>query len=229
MVPMMSKTPIRASRPALVEAGIPWSCAAGMKWVPISPLVDQPQIQKVPNEDPERPAAGVLAAGVEGDRRAALRRRRRRVCGVGPGVRRTPSCRCRPGGRAAATARRERAAAAKTCDRPAAQRQPGPSARLRDRRQEDQLPGRARRREDADHDAAVPARTSGWRRPRRTPAPARPCRCRPRSPTAATAATGWSSPGSAREPTATSASDAATTWRTPKRSISAAANGAVRP
>jgi hypothetical protein len=45
----MSKTPIRASRLALVVAGRPWSWAAGMKWVPISPLVDQPQIQKVPN------------------------------------------------------------------------------------------------------------------------------------------------------------------------------------
>ena len=45
---MMSKTPIRASRPALVVAGMPWSWAAGMKWVPISPLVDQPQIQNVP-------------------------------------------------------------------------------------------------------------------------------------------------------------------------------------
>ena len=45
---MMSKTPIRASRLALVVSGMPWSWAAGMKCVPISPLVDQPQIQNVP-------------------------------------------------------------------------------------------------------------------------------------------------------------------------------------
>jgi hypothetical protein len=45
----MSKIPIRASRLALVVAGMPWSWAAGMKWVPIRPLVDQPQIQNVAN------------------------------------------------------------------------------------------------------------------------------------------------------------------------------------
>ena len=45
----MSKTPISASRLAEVVSGMPWSCAAGMKWVPIRPLVDQPQIQKVRN------------------------------------------------------------------------------------------------------------------------------------------------------------------------------------
>ena len=41
----MSKTPISASRLAAVVAGSPWSCAAGMKWVPIRPFVDQPQMQ----------------------------------------------------------------------------------------------------------------------------------------------------------------------------------------
>jgi hypothetical protein len=46
---MMSKIPIRASRPAEVVAGMPWSWAAGMKWVPIRPLVDQPQTQNVRN------------------------------------------------------------------------------------------------------------------------------------------------------------------------------------
>src|SRR5690349_6375362 len=43
---MMSKIPIRASRLALVVAGMPWSWAAGMKCVPNRPLVDHPQIQK---------------------------------------------------------------------------------------------------------------------------------------------------------------------------------------
>ena len=48
-MPTMSKMPTRASSPAAVVWGIPWSWAAGMKWVPIRPLVDQPQIQKVPS------------------------------------------------------------------------------------------------------------------------------------------------------------------------------------
>ena len=48
-MPTMSKTPISASSEAEVVAGMPWSWAAGMKWVPIRPLVDQPQIQKVRN------------------------------------------------------------------------------------------------------------------------------------------------------------------------------------
>ena len=49
MVPTTSKTPTSASSPAAVVSAIPWSCAAGMKWVPISPFVDQPQTQKVKN------------------------------------------------------------------------------------------------------------------------------------------------------------------------------------
>ena len=49
IVPTRSNNPIRASSPAAVVSGMPWSCAAGMKWVPIRPFVDQPQIQKVPN------------------------------------------------------------------------------------------------------------------------------------------------------------------------------------
>ena len=48
-MPRMSKIPIRASSPAAVVCGMPWSWAAGMKCVPIRPLVDQPQIQKVRN------------------------------------------------------------------------------------------------------------------------------------------------------------------------------------
>ncbi len=44
----MSKAPITASRPAAVVGGIPWSWAAGMKCVWISPLVDQPQMKNVP-------------------------------------------------------------------------------------------------------------------------------------------------------------------------------------
>ena len=57
-VPTMSKMPISASREADVVSGIPWSCAAGMKCVPISPFVDQPQIQNDRNsaQNVQRPA-----------------------------------------------------------------------------------------------------------------------------------------------------------------------------
>ncbi|PSK63742.1 hypothetical protein B0E53_04328 [Micromonospora sp. MH33] len=47
-MPTMSKSPTRASRPAAVVSGMPWSCAAGTKWVPTSPLVVAPQIAKPP-------------------------------------------------------------------------------------------------------------------------------------------------------------------------------------
>lgn len=43
----MSKIPTSASSQAAVVCAIPWSCAAGMKWVWISPFVDQPHTQKV--------------------------------------------------------------------------------------------------------------------------------------------------------------------------------------
>jgi len=42
----MSNRPTSASRPAAVVVGMPWSWAAGMKWVPIRPFVDAPQIAK---------------------------------------------------------------------------------------------------------------------------------------------------------------------------------------
>ncbi len=44
----MSKSPTSASSDAAVVVGIPWSCAAGMKWVPTRPLVVAPQIAKPP-------------------------------------------------------------------------------------------------------------------------------------------------------------------------------------
>ena len=46
-VPAMSKMPTTASSPAAVVDGIPWSWAAGTKWVWMMPLVDQPHTQKV--------------------------------------------------------------------------------------------------------------------------------------------------------------------------------------
>lgn len=42
----MSKTPITASSEAAVVSGMPWSWAAGMKWVPTRPFVLAPQIAK---------------------------------------------------------------------------------------------------------------------------------------------------------------------------------------
>ncbi len=45
-MPTMSKTPTTASSPAAVVCAMPWSCAAGTKCVPISPLVVAPQIAK---------------------------------------------------------------------------------------------------------------------------------------------------------------------------------------
>ncbi len=48
MVPTMSRIPINANRDAAVVIGIPWSCDAGTKCVPIRPLVLAPQIAKVP-------------------------------------------------------------------------------------------------------------------------------------------------------------------------------------
>src|ERR1041384_6735302 len=37
-----------ASRLAAATSGIPWSIDAGMRWVPMSPFVDAPQMKKLP-------------------------------------------------------------------------------------------------------------------------------------------------------------------------------------
>ena len=44
----MSKTPISASSDAAGTSPIPWSCAAGIRCVPIRPVVDAPQMKKLP-------------------------------------------------------------------------------------------------------------------------------------------------------------------------------------
>ena len=81
IVPTTSNRPTSASSPAAVVSGMPWSWAAGMKWVAISPLVVTPQIANPPDEQPERARAGgdaeyaERAAGVRPDLR----------CGGGPG------------------------------------------------------------------------------------------------------------------------------------------------
>ena len=124
---MMSKTPISASRLAAVVAGMPWSCAAGMKWVPIRPLVDQPQIQKTgraprtssaARPGPASAAASRAGPGSPGSAPAGSSRARRRTA-----ARRRPRA-----GRASRAGPQAPAAAAKTATSPAAQRQPGSSA-----------------------------------------------------------------------------------------------------
>ena len=61
-MPTMSKIPTTASRPAAVVSGMPWSWADGMKWVPISPLVVAPQMAKPGDQRPERAdPAGALS------------------------------------------------------------------------------------------------------------------------------------------------------------------------
>ena len=46
-VPTRSKTPIIASSPAAATSVSPWSTAAGIRCVPISPLVVAPQMKKL--------------------------------------------------------------------------------------------------------------------------------------------------------------------------------------
>ena len=58
----MSKMPTRASRLAAVVSGIPWSCAAGMKWVATRPLVLAPQIAKPPASNQNVPVRGTPRA-----------------------------------------------------------------------------------------------------------------------------------------------------------------------
>lgn len=48
IVPMTSKIPMTASSEAAAVMGMWWSCAEGTKWVRIRPLVEAPQIAKVP-------------------------------------------------------------------------------------------------------------------------------------------------------------------------------------
>ena len=50
--------------------GMPWSCAAGTKWVPIRPLVEAPQIAKVPASSQKSRCARPWT-GPSGLRRAA--------------------------------------------------------------------------------------------------------------------------------------------------------------
>ncbi|GAA3230114.1 hypothetical protein GCM10020256_43620 [Streptomyces thermocoprophilus] len=55
MVPTTSKTPMTASSEAAAVTGMPWSWAAGTKWVWMRPLVEAPQMAKVPASSQKGP------------------------------------------------------------------------------------------------------------------------------------------------------------------------------
>lgn len=69
-MPTTSKTPITASSEAAAVMGMPWSWAAGTKWVWIRPFVDAPQIAKVPASSQNGPVRTALSS-TETVRRAA--------------------------------------------------------------------------------------------------------------------------------------------------------------
>ena len=133
---------------------MPWSCAAGMKWVPISPLVDQPQIQKVMNRIQNTRVRALSRSVREGEPGGAAGSRSARPAASSRPGRRTAWCRRRPAGRAAAEDQRHEQQR-EECDQPGRPAPTRPVGQVCDRRQEDQLAGRAGRREDTDHDAAV--------------------------------------------------------------------------
>ncbi len=54
-MPTTSKIPMTASSEEAVVSGMWWSWAAGMKWVWIRPLVEAPQIAKVPASSQKGP------------------------------------------------------------------------------------------------------------------------------------------------------------------------------
>lgn len=69
-VPTTSNTPITASSPAAAVTGMPWSWAAGTKWVLTRPFVEAPQIAKVPASSQKGPVRAALTRTVTA-RRAA--------------------------------------------------------------------------------------------------------------------------------------------------------------
>ena len=235
----MSKTPIRASRPAAVVCGMPWSWAAGMKWVPIRPFVDQPQIQKVPTRIQKvrdrrlsrsvptasraarglpRRATGPARASGSGalDAVGAVRRRRRR----------------RRGGRASDQQHeRHEEERRRPVTTSAAYRQPGPVGE-RPRCRGGRRAGRPRR----------PRRRCPVTRPRWASTNQRFATIAPRTSAIAPVPTPTATPHSSHSCQACghqrwsgrcrprrAAAPGATTRRMPKRSIRAAANGAVSP
>ena len=219
----------RRAGSAAVVIGMPWSCAAGMKWVPIRPLVVAPQIAKLAGEQPERPGPGGAEQRRSGDRRAAARRAAPAAARGRRRSRRRPAARGRAGGRACSNSTSGTTASAASGD---GQRRRPPAVvvgQRGDHRQEDQLAGRAGRGEDAADQAAArdePAVADGRDERHRHRAGADPDQ---HAPAAAAAASSAVMNTVSPLPAATSSSATQTTGRMPNRSISAAANGDIRP
>ena len=229
-VPTMSKMPISASSEADVVAGMPWSCAAGMKWVPIRPLVDQPQIQKVRNSAQKVQLRLTSRSVRHGDPARRPDRPRSTAARRTTPARRSGSC-ADVGGTVAQHQQdhRHEQQRERRPPGPAAQRQPGSVGQLGDHRQEDQLAGRAGRREQPGDEAAVPdepAVGDDRAEDQRHRAGAHPDRQPPEQPQLPgrghhQGQAGADGDQGERRPPATR--------RRPNRSISAAANGAVEP
>ena len=192
----MSKTPIRASSPAAVVCGMPWSWAAGMKCVPIRPFVDQPQIQNVPTRI-QKTRDRRLSRSVSTASRAADGPPADRVCRAG---RLASSRGARPRRRTA----RQPTSAGRSAHHEQDERH---EEHGRDRHHQRGIPPARPHRERRDARGGRRAvrprrpprrcrspgrgglrRTSGWPRSRRGRAPWPRCRCRRPDPTAATAA-----------------------------------------
>ena len=226
-MPAMSNMPTTASSPAAVVAGMPWSWAAGTKWVRMMPLVDHPRSRRSPTRAQNTQRAAGLAEHTDRD------------------AGRADCARCDSGSTTAWPVRavREQAdvggpVAQERHDEPRQeQRQPAddqpaaPPARVRggagDGRRKTAARSRWRPR-TRRRPALAGCGTSGWRRSRRTPAPSPRCRCRCDAPEEPQLPRLGHQRGRGRSPRRR-ASAVATARRTPKRSISAAANGAVTP
>ena len=71
VVPTKSNTPIAANKLAPCTSGMPWSTQAGIRCVPINPLVDAPHTKKLPassqksrERSPSRSARIAVVAGL---------------------------------------------------------------------------------------------------------------------------------------------------------------------
>ena len=230
-MPTMSKTPTSASRLAAVVSGRPWSCAAGMKCVPTRPFVVAPQIAKPPTRNQNVPVVDAVrsATASAGPGRARPVARTGRVDGLVDGAAVGLQRRRRPGSRAASTPRAAPRSARRPSTVSAATFQPCAAMISASTRQEDQLAGRAAGGQDAGDQAAAGDEPAAGDRSRRRRAPSNRCRGRPARPSTGSAATAAVMKTVSPLPAATSTSAAPTTRRRPNRSISAAANGAVRP
>lgn len=220
MVPATLKMPTRASRVEAEVAGMPWSWAAGVKWFQSRPLVEAPQTAKTP-----------ASSQNAGRRVAAARTRRARVttweAPPVPGACDDWAC------TAACSPRSSPRAHAAT--RPAAPASPHAAACH---------PYPSTTRDSTGRKTNCPTTPAAVSRPAtrpRRPAPARsatlaasaveaaPVPSPTPSPQAAATCAGEPASAVPAAPAPASTSAPTTTRRTPSRSISAAANGAVTP